>query len=399
MNLISRAAKHARLSWQSLSIPDVPSPPFLTLFINSICNMKCEHCFYWQSLNSPDDLTIAEIEALSNQLGHIENLNLSGGEPFLRKEFAAICRQFIRQNGVKEIYVPTNGYFTERTINQLQELLEEESLRLFAVELSLDGMAEFHDRFRATKHAFKKAMETYDALEQLQRQDARLQIHAISTATADNMDEIRRLTTFLFERCPKMSHHNLGLIRGDRLNPSLQGPQLAENQQLYHYMKRLWSPREQGRYGGIVEPLLQWAKVKTAKEQRQVIPCSAGVLSAVIYHNGDVSVCETHKPLGNIRDRSFKEIWLSDEAHSLRAAISAKDCYCTNEICLWTSITYQPVQLTRALIGAKVWQRPAPLPVEERADWQNTATVQTPGDSQDSKPSVQLPVLPSSRRS
>ena len=31
------------------------------------------------------------------------------------------------------------------------------------------------------------------------------------------------LTTFLFDRCPKMSHHNLALIRGDRKNPSLQG--------------------------------------------------------------------------------------------------------------------------------------------------------------------------------
>jgi MoaA/NifB/PqqE/SkfB family radical SAM enzyme len=199
MEFLSRIAKHARLNWENLGIPDVPSPPFVILFINSICNMKCEHCFYWQSLNSPDDMSFEEIVSLSKQLGHIENLNLSGGEPFLRKEFGAICRQFIQNNGVKEIYVPTNGYFTERTIKQLRELLQEKSLRLFGVELSLDGMPEFHDRFRATKNAFKKAMETYDALEELQREDARLQIHAISTATSDNMDEIRRLTTYLFE--------------------------------------------------------------------------------------------------------------------------------------------------------------------------------------------------------
>ena len=67
----------------------MPSPPFLILFINSLCNMKCEHCFYWQQLNQRDDLTFEEIVALSEELGPIENLNLSGGEPFLRKEFAA----------------------------------------------------------------------------------------------------------------------------------------------------------------------------------------------------------------------------------------------------------------------------------------------------------------------
>ncbi|HEY7915045.1 MAG TPA: radical SAM protein [Blastocatellia bacterium] len=371
MSMLKRISKHVRINWQNLSIPDAPMPPFIILFINSICNMKCEHCFYWQSLNSPDDLTFDEIVNISNQLGHIENLNLSGGEPFLRKEFAAICRQFIRKNGVKEIYVPTNGYFTERTITQLRDLLQEKSLKLFAVELSLDGMAEFHDRFRATKNAFKKAMETYDALEELQREDPRLQIHAISTATGDNMDEIRRLTTYLYERCPKMSHHNLALIRGDRLNPSLQGPKLAEYQELYQYVQRLWRPREQGRYGSIVEPMLQWAKVKTAEKQEQVVPCRAGVLSTVIYHNGDLSVCEAHKPLGNLREKSFKEIWYSDEARRLRKSISEKECYCTNEIFLWPSITFQPVQLTRAMVGAKVWTKPVPLPEEERANWKD----------------------------
>jgi MoaA/NifB/PqqE/SkfB family radical SAM enzyme len=399
MELLNRIAKHARINWENLSIPDVPSPPFVILFINSICNMKCEHCFYWQRLNSPDDLTFDEIVDLSKQLGHIENLNLSGGEPFLRKEFGAICRQFIQHNGVKEIYVPTNGYFTERTIKQLREVLEEESLKIFAVELSLDGMPEFHDRFRATKNSFKKAMETYKALEDLRREDPRLQIHAISTATADNMDEIRRLTTYLYENCPEMSHHNLALIRGDRLNPSLQGPKLLEYQSLYNYVKRLWAPREMGRYGGIVEPMLQWAKVKTASEQRQVVSCRAGVLSAVIYHNGDVSVCETHKPLGNLRKSSFKEIWYSKEASRLRDDIRAKQCYCTNEIFLWPSITFQPVQLVRAMSGARVWRKPVPLPEAERADWRSHVSRQDHKDqdykeSQRSGPKAILPVLP-----
>jgi MoaA/NifB/PqqE/SkfB family radical SAM enzyme len=373
MKIISRIAKHARLNWHSLNGTRTPSPPLLILFINSICNMKCEHCFYWQNLNRRDDLTFDEMVNLSQQLGRIENLNLSGGEPFLRKDFGAICREFIRNNKVKEIYVPSNGYFTDRTITQIRETLKEKSLRLFVIELSLDGMPEFHDKFRVTKNSFTYAMETYDALAKLQREDPRLQIHSISTATADNMMEIRRLTTFLFERCPQMSHHNLALIRGDRKNPSLEGPKLAEYKELAEYVQRLWAPREQRRYGSIVEPLLQWAKVKTAEEKRQVVPCKAGVLSAVIYSNGDVSVCETHKPLGNIRDKSFNEIWYSEAAEKLRASISAKECYCTNEIFLWPSITFQPRQLAKAVVGSKVWQKPTDLPASERADWKVAA--------------------------
>jgi MoaA/NifB/PqqE/SkfB family radical SAM enzyme len=364
MKVLDRIVRHARITWRNYQ--DLPSPPFLILFINSICNMKCEHCFYWRNLNRRDDLTKEELFELSRSLGHIENLNLSGGEPFLRPEFSDICRQFIRHNGVEQIYVPTNGYFTTRMVKQIGETLQEADLKLFAVELSLDGMPEFHNKFRVSPGSFERAMQTYDALVELQERDPRLRIHAISTATDVNMEEIRRLTTYLFDRCPKMDHHNLAIIRGDRKNPSLQGPSLLEYQQLYEYIRRLWASREAGRYGSLVEPMLQWAKLKTIAERTQVIPCRAGVLSAVVYANGDVSVCELHNPLGNLRQNSFWEIWNSEEARRLRESIARKDCYCTTEVFLWPSLVYQPRRLAQAMLGAKVWQRVEPLRPDEK---------------------------------
>ena len=357
MNLLRRIERHARLT--SYSYRDMPSPPFLVLFINSLCNMKCEHCFYWTSLNKKDDLSRDEIFALSDSLGPIENLNLSGGEPFLRQEFAEICRKFVRTNGVKQIYVPTNGYFTDRTIAAIAEVLKEPSLDLFVAELSLDGMPEFHDRFRVAHNSFAKAMDTYDALVALQARDARLRIHSISTATDVNMEEIRQLTAFLYERCPKMDHHNLALIRGDRKNPSLTGPRLGQYQQLYAYIRELWAPREQGRYGSIVEPMLQWAKVETVTQAKQVVPCKAGRLSGVVYANGDVSVCEIHKPIGNLRQKSFPDIWHSEAARQLRASIARKECYCTTEVFLWPSIVYQPLPLVQAMVKSRAWRTSA----------------------------------------
>jgi MoaA/NifB/PqqE/SkfB family radical SAM enzyme len=374
-SLPKRIAKHARINWQNLSIPEVPSPPFLILFINSLCNMKCEHCFYWQQLNQKTDLTFEEIVALSEDLGQIENLNLSGGEPFLRKEFSAVCRQFIQRNGVKEIYVPTNGYFTERTIKAIRGVLEESSLRLFGVELSLDGMPEFHDEFRKAKNAFKKAMETYDALSELQREDSRLQIHAISTATERNMSEIRMLTTYLFDRCPQMSHHNLAIIRGDRKDATLHGPALEEYRRLYEYIRRLWAEREEHRYGSMVEPMLQWVKTKSAVSEQQYVPCRAGVLSAVVHANGDVGVCEQRPPIGNLRQQTFMDIWRSETTRGIRKSIRAKECYCTNEIFMWPSIVFQPTHLARSMVGAKVWKRIKPLPADERADYAEAAAV------------------------
>ena len=369
MSIVQRALRHSRLSLRAAGLSELGTPPFLILFINSICNLKCEHCFYWQNLNRRDDLTFEELVALSEDLGPIENLNLSGGEPFLRKDFAEVCRQFIERNQVKQIYVPTNAYYPERTIRALEKVFEDERLQLFACELSLDGMPEFHNEFRGNPCSFEKAMETYEALAELQEREPRLRIHSISTVTADNVEEIRRLTTYLFERCAQMEHHNLALIRGDRKNPSLEGPALQAFRELDRYAKRLWAQREQGRVGAVVDPMLTWAKVRTAAERRQVVPCKAGILSGVVYSNGDVGLCETtasHPPVGNLRQNTFREIWSSEAAQKQRRAIREKQCYCTNEMFLWPSVTFQPGQLARAMVSARVWEKPTPLPESER---------------------------------
>ena len=65
---LTRLSRHIRLSKVASGTVPEQTPPFLILFINSICNLKCEHCFYWKSLNQRDDLTLDEICALSESL-------------------------------------------------------------------------------------------------------------------------------------------------------------------------------------------------------------------------------------------------------------------------------------------------------------------------------------------
>ena len=362
VELTSRIARHARLSHRSWRHRKGQTPPFLIVFINSICNLTCEHCFYWRNLNQRDDLTFSEFQKLSAELGNFENLNLSGGEPFIRPDFAEVCSLFIKASGVQQIYVPTSGYFPDRTEAALRKVLAHPSLRLFVCELSLDGMPEYHNRFRGNPKSFDKAMETYEMLARLQKEDPRLRIHSVGTATHENMGELRQLTKYLHDRCPAMDHHNLAVIRGDRKNASLKGPALEQYRELYRYVASVWKDREEGRFGAVVEPLLQWAKGKTMETDRQYVPCTAGNLTGVVYANGDVSVCENHPPLGNLRQKSFFEIWDSPEAETLRASIRARECHCTTEVFLWPSVVFQPVQLARAAVGAKLWRA---VPTEE----------------------------------
>jgi hypothetical protein len=146
------------------------------------------------------------------------------------------------------------------------------------------------------------------------------------------------------------------------------GPELTGYRELVDYMASLWREREEGRFGAIVDPMLHWGKEQIAKSQAQAVPCKAGILTGVVYANGDVSLCEQHDPIGNIRQSAFPEIWNSDRAKALRHSISCKECFCTNEVFLWPSIVFSPSWLRKAFIGSRAWRTAPPLSAAERVD-------------------------------
>ncbi len=263
MSIVSRVQRHTQLSLRAREHRDGDTPPFLIVFINSICNLTCEHCFYWKELNQRNDLSFADFEQLTSDLGQFDTLNLSGGEPFIRADFGEICGLFITKNGVKQIYVPTNGYFTAKCEKSLRKVLAHKSLDRFVCEISLDGMPEYHNRFRGNPKSFEKAMETYAMLVKLQDEDPRLRIHVNTVAMSENIGEIWRLTEYIHENCPRVEHQNLAVIRGDRKNPSLTGPALEQYKRLYAHIREVWKDREDQRFGSVVEPMLQHVKVKT----------------------------------------------------------------------------------------------------------------------------------------
>jgi len=85
-------------------------------------------------------------------------------------------------------------------------------------------------------------------------------------------------------------------------------------------------------------------------------------------------VCEQRPPIGNLRKNSFMDIWRAHHTEQIRRSIKAKECYCTNEIFMWTSIVFQPVQLIKSMLGAKVWKNVVSLPRDEQMDYAEAAS-------------------------
>ena len=71
-------------------------PNEVILFITSLCNFACETCFYSEKLNdTKNDLTFEELKKISSNFKEIRLLLLTGGEPYLRKNFFEIMKIYI----------------------------------------------------------------------------------------------------------------------------------------------------------------------------------------------------------------------------------------------------------------------------------------------------------------
>ena len=374
-SLTHRTLRHVRLTARAHGLTPLETPPYLVLHVSSSCNLQCEHCSEHAQLNQPDDLRKSELIKLSEELGKLESLHLTGGEPFLRDELPEICAQFARQNALSHLSISTSGFHVTRTTRAVERILLQSNLEQCTIELSLDGTAEAHNRFRGDGQSFDNAIQTYYGLAAIARKDRRLKLRVVSTATRDNLEELERLSHYLYDRCPQLEQHKLRMLEGERRRAGLRAPDPDRFFQLERRIAQLWAARLGLNGQRLGNPLLSWAKARAFAQREQLVPCKAGVLSAVVYSNGDVAVCETdsaHPRLGNLREHSFRELWNAPQADRARAMVRARQCACANERCLAVSMLYQPASLARALLRDGLRETPKALPAESPLAYAST---------------------------
>mgnify|MGYP000943927464 FL=1 len=94
----------------------------LCLEITNKCYQNCIHCSSMSSAESNDFLSLTDIDNILNQLIPLglQNISISGGEPFLHKDFIQILNLIHDKKITYQIY--TCGYGYDFDINKLVEL-------------------------------------------------------------------------------------------------------------------------------------------------------------------------------------------------------------------------------------------------------------------------------------
>ena len=113
----------------------------LTVISTFRCNSKCQMCYIWKNPTEPKEEV--SLETLSKLPPGFDNLNVSGGEPTLRKDLGEIADLLHPKARVMEI--SSNGLHPERLVPIIKKYPN------IKVRFSLEGNQATNDTIRGEK--------------------------------------------------------------------------------------------------------------------------------------------------------------------------------------------------------------------------------------------------------
>ena len=362
-------------------------------YVTARCNLRCEHCFYKDTLDAPNpgEMSLETLERTTGEIGPVLWYSLAGGEPFLRGDLVEVIETVQRNCRPKVFSFPTNGWFVERTFRATLTALQRMDRGNLILFFSLDGPQPIHDEIRGDD-SYARVVETIERLQPLQAIYPNLYLNVVTTVTPQNApvagEFVRHLVTDVqpnavsinLFRYHAIDHPPLpdGVIEGYEEATSVYEEHLRDGD-LSHYGfigRRVLAAKE----------ILQKELIlRVAKDDEFVTPCTAGTLSYVINEDGSVGACEILDPDRAIGDvtgtqrsgkalripepestavnvaigtkpaapapvdvpegpsgdgRTFRQLVRSKEARELRRWIADTECRCTYECAMSTNTLF-----------------------------------------------------------
>ncbi len=313
------------------------------------CNLKCKHCY--QNATSkplPDEMTLEQKLKVIDEMGdeYVPFIAFAGGEPLMGRNFWDILKR-CKERGIHTTVASNGTIITKEIAAKLVEY------GVKYVEISIDSsIPEKHDEFRGIKGAWKRAMEGIRNA----ADTPGLRVGMATCISKLNYDEAEDIIKLAIDSgCSTFVHFNyIPVGRGVEskiadigpeerenllklLNKYLQNgkisimstaPQLARACYMYAEMEGMMAVGHAGSAPGT----------KTRVLAKYIGGCGAARCYCAIEPNGDVTPCVyiPHRVLGNLKEKSLKEIWQNNIYFD---TLSNRDNYEDNcKICNYRSI-------------------------------------------------------------
>jgi molybdenum cofactor biosynthesis protein A len=136
---------------------------YLRLAVTDRCNLRCQYCMPAHGIDIVDRKELLSYKEMYrvirvlSELG-VNKVRLTGGEPFVRKDFVSFLQSLSHNDLLEEINITTNGALISNHIETL------ENLHINAINLSLDTLKKDTFFNITRRNVFNEVYDTFEKL-------------------------------------------------------------------------------------------------------------------------------------------------------------------------------------------------------------------------------------------
>ena len=131
-----------------------------TVIVTYRCNARCSMCNRYKAPSkAEEEISIETIR----KLPRMYFTNITGGEPFIRKDLKEVVRELYKKSD--RIVISTNGYFTDRIIALCKQFPK------VGIRISIEGLQETNDKIRGIPDGFNRGYKTLKTLVEMGHPD------------------------------------------------------------------------------------------------------------------------------------------------------------------------------------------------------------------------------------
>lgn len=270
-------------------------------------------CYIWKNPTNPQfEIDLKTLEKLPNNFDY---LNITGGEPTLRKDLMELCDLLYPKT--KKLEISTNGLH----IDKLEPIVKK--YPDIKIRISVEGFEHTNDEIRGEKGGYEKKITAMKRLISVGGKD----LGFATTFQDENIDQI--LDMFLMTKKMKIEfatsalHNAFQFHKND--NYIYERKKVAEKvENLITEMLRSWDIKTWFRAYlnlGLISKILGHDRLHA---------CTQGTDSIFIDPWGDVYACNVRNDLimGNIREQSWEEIFNGAKADESRGKVAVCEQNC-----------------------------------------------------------------------
>ncbi len=323
-------------------------PITLTFSVTAACQSRCKTCnigHLWleNPVRSEKDLTLAEIEKIFASMKPVYFFNISGGEPFLRKDLPEIVRLACHYLKPRIIHTPTNALLPKRIVEDTRKILEiikaYDPAVPFTVKPSIDGLGQVHDEIRGVEGNFDNLLETVKLLKELESEYDNFHLELGTVISKFNIDKLDEIEDFVHSLGVESYRNEVAEQRaeffniGDPITPTATQYKSLMKDFTRKITANIRSKRSLARTTEALRLVYYEIAGLILEKNRQIIPCYAGISNVHLNYDGGVWPCCVlgyDKELGNLRDfkYDFQRVWYSGKAEEIRKFIKEGGCAC-----------------------------------------------------------------------